>query len=84
MQQKQERAETFTERNYTKLSRIKIYLEDRVSPSLVTGALRLHFLLRKLGWNGVGCVWQGCGVWDLPGSPAGPRAGLPRAHASGH
>lgn len=55
----EERAETLKEQNYTKLSRIKIYLEDRVSPSLVTGALRLHFLLRKLGWNGVGCVWQG-------------------------
>lgn len=53
------RAEILTEQNHTKLNRIKIYWEDRVNPSLVIGALRLYVLLRKLGWNRVGCVWQG-------------------------
>lgn len=48
------RAETLSEahkvkHNYT--------LFERVNPSMVTGALRLHFLLREVGWNGVGCVW---------------------------
>ena len=61
MQQKQERAKTFTEWNYTKLSRIKIYLEDKVSPSRVTGALRLHFLLRSWAGMGWAVFGKGCG-----------------------
>ena len=53
------RAEIQTHQSETELN--FIYLEDRVDPSLVTGALRLHFLLCK-----VGCVWQGLwwfGIW---------------------
>ena len=57
----EERAETLTEQNYTELSRIKIYLEDRVSPSLVTGARGCTF--SSGSWAGMGWAvfGKGCG-----------------------